>query len=449
MKLILIYLTLFFSIKLFSFNVTFRLNMNGLSGFINPEVNGSFNNWCGNCNPMTDSNNDGIWETTINLNSGLYEYKFSFDNWAGQENITAAGNCAVIAGNYNNRFINVQSNQVLNIVCWGLCSDCLTNDNNNWALVWSDEFNGTSLNQQFWSYNIGSGGWGNNELQYYTNNSNNIQVNNGSLKIIARNENINGSNYSSGRIITNNLMEFKYGKIEARIKIPNGQGIWPAFWMLGANFETVSWPQCGEIDIMEHVNNENLSNSTVHWKYNSNHSSKGSSIPFDKNQFHDFGAIWSSNSIIFTLDGHAFYEFPFSTNNTAAIFQQPFFLLLNVAVGGNWPGNPNGTTIFPATMEVDYIRIYNLQTNSLSQNSQQSPTHIFPMPCDEEFNIENLPTDANWKLNVFNSMGQLIKQQDLSNSFNTIQTLNWDSGIYFLSLTSNKKERLNYKIIKN
>ena len=105
MKQLLIYLTLFFTIKLFSFNVTFRLNMNGLSGFIKPEVNGSFNNWCGNCNPMTDSNNDGIWETTINLNSGLYEYKFSFDNWAGQENITAAGNCAVIAGNYNNRFI--------------------------------------------------------------------------------------------------------------------------------------------------------------------------------------------------------------------------------------------------------------------------------------------------------------------------------------------------------
>ena len=183
MKQLLIYLTLFFTIKLFSFNVTFRLNMNGLTGFIKPEVNGSFNNWCGNCNPMSDSNNDGIWETTINLNSGLYEYKFSFDNWAGQENITAAGNCAVIAGNYNNRFINVQSNQVLNIVCWGMCSDCLTNDNNNWALAWSDEFNGTSLNQQFWSYNIGSGGWGNNELQYYTNNSNNIQVNNGSLKI--------------------------------------------------------------------------------------------------------------------------------------------------------------------------------------------------------------------------------------------------------------------------
>ena len=100
-------------------------------------------------------------------------------------------------------------------------------------------------------------------------------------------------------------------------------------------------------------------------------------------------------------------------------------------------------------MEVDYIRIYNLQTNSLSQNSQQYPTHLFPIPCDEEFNIENLPTDANWKLNVFNSMGQLIKQQDLSNSFNTIKSDAWCPGVYFLSLTSNKKERLNYKIIKN
>ena len=449
-QLLLAFTVLMFS-QLSAFNVTFRLNMNGLSGFTRPEVNGSFNNWCGNCNAMTDSNADGIWETTIALNAGSYEFKFSFDNWTGQENLSAAGSCILTTGTYNNRRLTVQSDMVLDVVCWGLCGDCLPENVDTWSMVWSDEFDGSVLNEQVWSYNIGTGigGWGNNELQYYTNSPNNIEVSNGSLKITARQENFNGSNYTSSRIITNNLMEFKYGKIESRIKVPIGQGLWPAFWMLGANFETASWPQCGEIDIMEHINNESVTNGTVHWNNNTGHAYKGSAVPFDENDFHVYAVIWDSTSVTFELDGHSYFRFPFiESNNTAAIFQKEFFLLLNVAVGGNWPGNPNGTATFPASMEVDYIRIYNNDVTGISEDIEIPSTHIYPNPFEDQLTIANLLEGTSWDVRVTNCMGQLVAQQKVTNSSTSIDSKNWNSGVYFVTLLSKENKPLNFKVIK-
>ena len=451
MKPFLLALSVFLCSQLSAFNVTFRVNMNGLAGFTRPEVNGTFNGWCGNCNAMTDSNADGIWETTISLNAGSYEYKFSFDNWAGQENVSDAGTCAIISGTFNNRKLTVQSDMVLDVVCWGMCGDCLTEDSNNWSMVWSDEFDGTAINPQVWVHDIGTGngGWGNNELQYYTNSPNNIEVSNGSLKITARQENLNGSNYTSSRIITNNLMEFKYGKIESRIKVPIGQGLWPAFWMLGANFETASWPQCGEIDIMEHINNESVTNGTMHWNYNSSHVYKGSSAPFDENAFHVYGLIWDSTSATFTLDGHAYYKFPFvDGNNTAPIFQKSFFFLLNVAVGGNWPGNPDVTTVFPATMEVDYIRIYNNDANAITETSEIPSTHVYPNPFEDQLIISDLAVGTAWDVRVTNCMGQLVTQQNVTSSNSSIDSKNWNAGVYFVTLLSKQNKPLNFKVIK-
>ena len=451
MKTILLAISVFLCTQLSAFNVTFRLNMNGLAGFTRPEVNGTFNGWCGNCNAMNDSNADGIWETTISMNAGSYEYKFSFDSWTGQEDLSASGNCAITSGTFSNRTLTVQSDMVLNVACWGLCSDCLPENVDTWSMVWSDEFEGNSLNQQVWSYNIGTGigGWGNNELQYYTNSPNNIDVSNGSLKITARQENFNGSNYTSSRIITNNLMEFKYGKIESRIKVPIGQGLWPAFWMLGANFETASWPQCGEIDIMEHINNESVTNGTVHWNNNTGHAYKGSAVPFDENDFHVYAAIWDSTSVTFELDGHSYFRFPFiESNNTATIFQKEFFLLLNVAVGGNWPGNPDGTATFPASMEVDYIRIYINDVTGISEDIEIPSTHIYPNPFEDELTISNLLEGTSWDVRVTNYMGQLVAQQKATNSSTSIDSKNWNSGVYFVTLISKENKPLNFKVIK-
>jgi beta-glucanase (GH16 family) len=425
--------------------------MNGLSGFTRPEVNGTFNGWCGNCNAMTDSNADGIWETTISLNAGSYEYKFSFDSWTGEEDLSAAGSCAITTGTFSNRTLAVQSDMVLNVACWGLCNDCLPENADTWSMVWSDEFDGSALNEQVWSYNIGTGigGWGNNELQYYTNNPNNIEVSNGSLKITARQENFNGSNYTSSRIITNNLMEFKYGKIESRIKVPIGQGLWPAFWMLGANFETASWPQCGEIDIMEHINNESVTNGTVHWNNNSGHSYKGSAVPFDENDFHVYAAIWDSTNVTFELDGHSYFRFPFlESNNTEAIFRKEFFLLLNVAVGGNWPGNPDGSATFPASMEVDYIRIYNNDATGISEDIEIPSTYIYPNPFDDQITISNLLDETTWDVRITNCLGQIVAQQKVTSSNSSIDSKNWNAGIYFVNLVSRENEQINLKVIK-
>ncbi|MEC0174192.1 RICIN domain-containing protein [Paenibacillus favisporus] len=241
----------------------------------------------------------------------------------------------------------------------------------NWKLVWSDEFDGTALNRSNWTPEIGtgSGGWGNNELQYYTDRSQNLQVTGGNLVITARKESYGGMNYTSARIKTQNLKSFTYGKIEARIKLPSGQGLWPAFWMLGSNISTVGWPYSGETDIMERVNNNPYVNGTVHWDAGGHAEYGRVSGNLDFAQYHVYSVEWDSKYIRWFVDGQQFNEFYIEngTGNTEE-FQRPFFLLLNLAVGGNWPGAPNDSTPFPAQMLVDYVRVYqdNGQSSAIS-----------------------------------------------------------------------------------
>ena len=447
-RLVVIVLLFLFPFQSEAFNVTFRLNMRSYSGFTTPEVNGTFNNWCGNCMPMTDNDADGIWEKTISIGAGSYEYKFSFDSWTGQENLTAASGCTISNGTFSNRTLTVNSDVVLDVVCWGLCSDCLEQDTQMWYLDWSEEFDGTQLNASTWSYDLGNSGWGNNELQNYTNSPSNVEVSNGSLKITARNESSNGSNYSSARIISNNLQEIQFGKIEARIKIPVGQGIWPAFWMLGANFETVGWPQCGEIDIMEHVNNESLGNGTMHWYNGTGHSYKGSAVPIIEQDFHLYGILWNDTSVTFTLDGFPYYEFLYANYpNAAPIFNRPFFFLLNVAIGGNWPGNPDGTTVFPATMEVDYIRTY---TNTIigMEDFVNSTIALYPNPCESQLRLTNALPIADWSYEVLSFTGQRIASGTLEAGMREINCQNWLPGTYIMQLKSDGCEPVNLRFQK-
>lgn len=234
----------------------------------------------------------------------------------------------------------------------------------NYSLVWNDEFNGTTLSSD-WTFDIGtgSGGWGNNELEYYTNQ--NYVINGGVLAITAKNQPFNSSLYTSTRMKTQGLKSWKYGRIDIRAALPYGQGIWPALWMLGDNITTVGWPSCGEIDIMELIGgagaNDRTVHGTAHWSDNGVHAQYGGSkvLPSGKfaDEFHVFSIIWNQNSITWLLD-----DVPYKTLDTTPAnlseFQNKFFLIFNVAVGGNWPGNPDAATVFPQTMYVDYVRVF-------------------------------------------------------------------------------------------
>jgi beta-glucanase (GH16 family) len=238
-----------------------------------------------------------------------------------------------------------------------------------WTLVWADEFSqadGTAPDATKWGFGIGGNGWGNNELEYYTSRTNNARIEGGHLVIEARQEAYLGKNYTSARLLTKGKWSWTYGRIEARIKIPRGQGLWPAFWMLGSNVDSVGWPVCGEIDIMENIGHEP---STVHGTVHGPGYSGGKGIggPYVlggraafADDFHIFAVEWETNRIRWYADSQLYFTVA-STNipgGTQWVFTQPESLLLNVAVGGGWPGNPNGTTTFPQRMTVDYVRVY-------------------------------------------------------------------------------------------
>ncbi|MSU57361.1 MAG: glycosyl hydrolase family protein [Pedosphaera sp.] len=237
-----------------------------------------------------------------------------------------------------------------------------------WTLVWADEFaqaDGSSPDPAKWAYDIGAGGWGNNELEYYTSRTNNVRVEGGKLVIEARQESYLGSSYTSARLKTKGKISWTYGRIEARIQIPRGQGLWPAFWMLGTNIDSVSWPNCGEIDIMENIGAEtNLVHGTIHGPGYSGGGGIGGPYTLAgaafADGFHVFAVEWETNRLRWFVDGQQYFSAtPASLPGGATwVFTQPQFLLLNVAVGGNWPGNPNGSTTFPQRMTVDYVRVY-------------------------------------------------------------------------------------------
>lgn len=226
------------------------------------------------------------------------------------------------------------------------------------TMAWADEFNiDGPPDASKWGYEYGAGGWGNNELQYYTDRPANVIVQGGLLKINLLKESYMGSNYTSARITTKGKYTLKYGRVDIRAKLPAGGGTWPALWMLGANYETSAWPACGEIDIMEHVgNNLNRIYGTLHSPGNSGANGNGSTVMINNvtTDFHIYSLEWSPTIIKFYVDNVAFYTY----NNTSSTpFNNPFFFIFNCAMGGNFGGtvDPNITAV---TLEVDYIHVF-------------------------------------------------------------------------------------------
>jgi len=234
-----------------------------------------------------------------------------------------------------------------------------------YTLAWSDEFTGNTINTNNWGFESGNNnGWGNNELENYTNRTQNAFVSQGNLIIEARQEAYGGNNYTSARMITEGKQSFKYGRVDIRAKTPAGKGIWPALWLLGDNINSVGWPTCGEIDLMELLGQQpNTVYGTLHWGASAaNALQKGTNYvlgsgSFDQ-QFHVYSLLWAQDSVKMLIDDHQYFS---STSQDIAgtdPFNNNFFLIFNIAVGGNWPGAPDGTTTFPQRMVVDYVRVF-------------------------------------------------------------------------------------------
>jgi len=234
--------------------------------------------------------------------------------------------------------------------------------------LWHDEFDGETIDTSKWTFEIGTGasGWGNNEWEYYTDRKENAYIKDGVLHIRAQKEDYEGQKYTSARMLTKGKFSFKYGTVEARIALPTGKGIWPAFWMLGENFDTVGWPACGEIDIIEAVNIENKIYGTNHWANGAEYATYGNNtgdyrnqkFELDITQFHTYKFTWDEKYIRMFVDDFMYHEILIEGNEgDTEEFHKPFFFLLNVAVAGNWPGFEVDDSQFPNEMLVDYIRV--------------------------------------------------------------------------------------------
>jgi beta-glucanase (GH16 family) len=247
-----------------------------------------------------------------------------------------------------------------------------------WTLAWSDEFNapnGSMPDAKKWTIVQDGSGFGNQELEYYTDRTSNVHIEDGNLVITARKESYKGPDgaahdYTSARLQTAGHFDQKYGRFEARIKIPKGQGVWPAFWLLGDDVGTAGWPACGELDIMENVGFEpHKVHGTLHGPgYSGGNPLTGAyTLPNNENvgdDFHVFAVEWEPGVVRFYMDEHLYETQTIDSipSSKRWVFDHPFYILLNVAVGGAWPGNPDSTTPFPATMLVDYVRVYKLDT---------------------------------------------------------------------------------------
>ena len=264
---------------------------------------------------------------------------------------------------------------LVSLLMLGMNSDTVrAQKSTTWKLVWQDEFNeknGSPVNAKKWTHEVGGAGWGNHELEYYTNRIENSYQADGMLVIKAIKESFSGTErvareYTSARLTTRKNFTVTYGRIEARLKVPRGQGIWPAFWMLGADIDSVRWPRCGEIDIMENIGKE-PSNiyGTLHGPGYSGKDGPSSRYSLADNKsfadaFHVFAVEWERDVIRFYCD-NVLYKTRTPKDlppGTMWVYNQPFFILLNVAVGGDWPGSPDATTSFPQEMLVDYVRVY-------------------------------------------------------------------------------------------
>ena len=434
-----IYITLFLIAIPQMATINFYIDFND-SNFPNDEytnvvINGSWNDWSGWGLELLDADNDGIYNGSLSLPDGSYQYVIAGtgagDNWSGWGTTINAPIHSECDFNPDDEWANygfiIDGEDIDQRYCLGTCytqcstcedlsacnygdsgtclydEDCLGNCGGNavldecgvcngeglpegycdcnasiigcsdtWGLVWADEFNDSEINEDKWNFEIGTGnwGWGNGEYQYYTSRTDNAFIEDGKLIINALNENYGGASYTSARMTTKNKGDFLYGKIKARIKVPNAGGTWPAFWLMPTESVYGGWPNSGEIDIMEHYGcdnmNENNPFSTVHnniynWNGGIPPTSYGLYIPTATTDFHIYEMIWQEDKIDFYIDG-IYNGTYFKTSDTWQQwpYNQEFFIILNLAIGSHYMACDVEDDLFPQRLEIDYVRVFQL-----------------------------------------------------------------------------------------
>ena len=265
-------------------------------------------------------------------------------------------------------------------------------------LLWADEFDRDDVNLRDWNFDIGDNGWGNEEWQYYQ--PRNATLQEGHLVITAREQRVGGSTYTSTRIKTEGEVEFTYGRVDIRAALPEGQGIWPALWALGANFRQVGWPRTGELDIMEMIGGrgrENTVHGTMHWNRGGlnasySHTYQGGSYHLDSGKFsygfHVFSMIRSPEGVTWLVDDIPFYSYQFADAPDFDAFQKPFFLIFNIAVGGRWPGYPDDSTNFPQRLVVDYVRVFGTNADDEDSDGDGVADPVDDLPLDPNDSID-------------------------------------------------------------
>lgn len=317
----------------------------------------------------------------------------------------------------------------------------------NWKLVWADEFDGDTLNTEKWSYMTGTGSkygldrWGNNELQYYQ--EENVQVADGVMTITAKRENVESSQFTSGRIRTINMGDWTYGRFEFRAKMPVCQGLWAAIWMLPTDNDYGGWPSSGEIDIMEYLGHDTTRvHGTIHYGGSQDYQYRGtdyetSDTAFHRD-FHIFALEWEEGEIRWYVDGERFLQLGTGMwySSSAAFpapFNRRFHLLINLAVGGNWPGSPDGSTVFPQDLVIDYVRVYQDGVTGLNQeNAALNLEQNHPNPFTDYSTIGfSLPTEQHVLLEVYDAMGRKVR---------TLANSSYGPGSHTMGVEANELE---------
>ena len=395
---------------------------------------------------MTD-NGDGTWELTTQLSPGDYTYKFRngyYDYWDGpgweDDNGLIEGGCAY--GQYHDRQVIVQNNNlIVGPFCFGSCDESCNEEVINYTLVWDDDFDNSEIDLNKWNFEIGTGdwGWGNNEAQYYTNDSENAYIEDGNLIIQAVHENYGGMNYTSARLTTKNKGDWRYGKFEIRAKLPTGIGTWPAIWMLPTDWVYGGWPESGEIDIMEHVGyNPNWIHGTIHTDaYNHMDGTQlGGQIHINdaSSNFHIYSIEWSDESIKWYVDDIQFYDFYNDQQDdfTTWPFNQDFHLILNLAIGGTWGGQQGiDDSAFPAQFKIDYVKVY--EASQLSSYDRLLPIRYksyqnYPNPFNPVTTLRyDLPEDSFVEITVYDMLGNIIKNLVNQNENSGYKSVQWNA----------------------
>ncbi|MCB2203189.1 family 16 glycosylhydrolase [bacterium] len=285
--------------------------------------------------------------------------------------------------------------------------------------TWRDDFNGPEIDSNIWTFDIGTGvnGWGNNEQQYYTDRNTNARIEDTVLVIEAHHEDYNGRAFTSARLKTQGLKCMKYGCVSVRARVPQVQGAWSAAWMLGTSFPFVAWPACGEIDIMEHINTSDNVHGAMHW-WDTCQADYGGTTGFDPGEWHVYTVFWDQESIIWILDGVQYHIANIKDGiNGTAEFHRPFFVILNLAIGGNWPGFDIDTSQFPVRYEIDYVSVDTCSSPPITSDiitpvPQRSMLQsLYPNPAAGKTNVSfQVAKRGNVRFTIYDMLGRAVQQ---------------------------------------